>query len=250
MESEEPLSTIEGQHPSNHWEKIIKWHAADLDQLPVPPKDFFKRERKALRRRKKRLAFVEAGLRFLALSEEEEQEEKRAAAEPKTRLKDLLPRNKQRALTRPNDGCHNWVLRPTTEKAPEPNAGVPSIVVTTPGGETHWPKDMNPYITKEEVASITERVTKEHDGIMSNLHCQKFHKLYQRGLIEKPYGHRPEILFCTKCCERQMQIEDEEAWLASKGFPRVEEQLGDDQVGMGMILLFPATLKIGTHRQT
>lgn len=226
MEPETPLPTTEAQRPPNHWEKIIKEHAANLEHLPVPPKDFVKREKDALKRRKKKIAGAcsESRARLRDLSRGIE---KQAPTKPKTSLRDLLRRNeKQLRLTKPNNTCHNWVLRPTTENAPQPSPGVPRIVVTTPEGETCWAKDMNPYISKEKVAFITERATKEHDGVMSELHCQTFQQLYQRGLSEKPYGHRPEVLFCTKCWERQMQIEDEEEnRLASKGFIGIEEQL-------------------------
>lgn len=41
-----------------------------------------------------------------------------------------------------------------------------------------------------------------------------FQEYYRKGWDKKPDGHRPEVLFCTECLNKQMEIENEEAQMA------------------------------------
>ena len=96
-------------------------HAADLDYLPVPPKDFVRREQMATQSTKRK-------------------EQDRF----KVSLNRLLRGHKQHQLpSSGDDECWRWVLEPTTKEPPEPMPGVPSITVTDPDGETWWPRDPN-----------------------------------------------------------------------------------------------------------
>lgn len=187
-----PRSKRHRKSQPNYWEQIVKRHATNLKYLPVPPRHFVQRERKASRNKKRQNGA------------------KKRQNGAKTSLKLLLRGDKQHeALPTKANGCLRWALLPMTEKPPEPLPGVPTVTVTTPEGETCWPKDINSYISRDKANWITERVTKQHHGPHYETHCALFQELHRRGLDNKPLGHRPEILFCIACWTRQEEIEEE-----------------------------------------
>lgn len=189
-----PTPATENQNTPNYWEQIIMRHAQNLDRLPVPPRDFVKRERSDFKSRNKK---------------------RRNCS--KTSLQLLLRRDKQHdTLPTKANSCLRSVLLPMTQTPPEPMPGVPTVTVTTPEGKTCWPKDINSYISRDKASWITERATKQHYGPYSETHCALFQEAYRKGLDNKPRGHRPEVLFCTACWDIQREIE-EEAWVAEAG---------------------------------
>lgn len=185
---------IRREYKTNYWGPIIKRHAKDLNYLPMPPKDFVRRERKAKR------------------SKDKETQDRL-----KVSLNALLRCEKQRELpSHRAKECRRWVLQPMTEKPPEPLPGVPTITVTDPGGKTWWPKDPNSYITLEQSAVISVRAAHEHHGPDGEAHCVAFLEAYRKGLENKPEGMRPEVLYCCECLTKQAKIEEEEARIASE----------------------------------
>lgn len=178
----------------NYWVPIIKRHAKHLRYLPVPPKNFVRQERTAKRSKSQK---DQDGLNVS--------------------LKRLLLGDKKHELPshRANE-CRRWVLQPMAEKPPEPMPGVPTVTVTDPGGKTWWPKDLNSYITPEQEAEISARVTEEHHGPDSEAHCGAFQEAYRKGLDNKPKGMRPEVLYCCACWTKQTKIEEEEVRIANE----------------------------------
>lgn len=169
-------------------------HAGDLDHLPVPPKDFAYRERKATQSTKRRNQD-----RF------------------KVSLNRLLRGEKQLELpSQREDECRRWVLQPMTEQPPEPNPGVPSITVTDPDGKTWWPKDPNGYITAREAGEIAARAMRQHGGPDSKAHWAAFQEAYRRNLDKKPLGMRPEVIHCLFCWDKQDEIWEEEVRIAEE----------------------------------
>lgn len=184
----------ENQDTPNYWEQIIQRHAQNLNHLPVPPKDFVKRERSAsMSTVKKRRNYAQTSLKLLLQGEQ-----------------------KYEALPKKAKSCLRSVLLPMTQTPPEPMPGVPTVTVTTPEGKTCWPKDVNSYISRDKANWIAERATKQHYGPLKETHCALFQEAYRKGLDNKPRGHRPEVLYCTTCWGKQLEIEEEEARVAAE----------------------------------
>lgn len=191
---EAPLSNTGIEHKPNYWEPIMIRHAKDLDYLPVPPKDFVRRERKATMSTK---------------SKEQDYY--------KVSLKHLLRRESPRHIPpRRDNECFRWVLQPITEKPLEPMPGVPTVTVTDANGKTWWPKDPNSYITMKQEADISARAMKQHHGPDSEAHCAAFQEAYRKGLDNKPKGMRPEVLYCFDCWTKQEEIEQEQTYIVDE----------------------------------
>ena len=172
---QEAGSGMESQPQPNYWERIIKRNAHSLYHLPVPPKYFDKRERKASK----------------AIGGKEKDR-------CQVKLKDLLRGEKQGQIPakKPNQ-CFRWVLLPMTEKPPEPMPGVPAITVTDPNGKTWWPKDPNSYITGEKLDQLAERHMTQHRGLGSKAHCTAFKEARRKRMGRKPIAMQPEVLCCS-----------------------------------------------------
>lgn len=193
-EAKQQRSNSGKEHKPNYWEPIMMRHAKDLNLLPVPPKDFVRREKKAIR------------------SEDSERRD-----HLKVSLRALLRREKKRELrSHTENQCRRWMLQPMTEKPPEPMPGVPTITVTDAGGKTWWPKDLNSYITSEQSDAISKSATEQHYDPNSEAHCAAFQEAYRKGLHNKPVGMRPEVLYCAACWTEQEKFEEEEARVANE----------------------------------
>lgn len=197
-------STIKRKHVSRCWQQIMYRNAKELDYLPVPPKDFVSRERKAMKARSKGKSDADRyGINLSHLLREE-----RSHKLPSERYKE----------------CWRWMLQPMTEKQPEPKPGVPTVTVTDPDGKSWWPKDINTYITITQEATISLRVIKEHRGPDNKDHCAAFQEAYWKGLYSKPKGMRPEVLYCVECRMKEAKIEEEEAHIVD-GVAHVMKEL-------------------------
>lgn len=147
-------STIKRKHVSRCWQQIMYRNAKELDYLPVPPKDFVSRERKAMKARSKGKSDADRyGINLSHLLREE-----RPHQLPSERYKE----------------CWRWMLQPMTEKQPEPKPDVLTVTVTNPDGKVWWPKDINTYITITQEATILLRVIKEHRGPDNKDHYTAF----------------------------------------------------------------------------
>lgn len=198
-----PRSWIRRKHVSRYWEQIMTRNAKELDHLPVPPKDFVTRERKAMEaRRKKRSDPNRYEVNLSHLLREEGPHE--------------LPSERW-------EECWRWILQPMSERQPEPKPGVPTVTVTDPDGKTWWLKDPNTYITIKQEATISACVIKEHRGRDTKAHCAAFQEAYRKGLHNKPKGMRPEVLYCEDCWTKQTKIEAEEACIVGKEAHIVKE---------------------------
>lgn len=189
----------------NYWQPLMKEYAKELEYLPAPPKDFVRRETKAMRTTDLKVySRYKVGLRHLKRGE---------------KTHGRIPSEK------PNQ-CMRWILEPMREKAPEPMPGVPRITVTDPKGKTWWPRDPNSYITKAEVIDISIRMMQEHKGPDNEAHCAAFQEAYRKGLDHKPMGMKPEILYCCDCwtAQAKIEMEMEEARVAVDGVHLAEQQ--------------------------
>lgn len=179
---------VEKQQEPNYWQPLMKEYAKELEYLPVPPKDFVRRESKAKRTTNLKVySHYKIGLKHFKRRDERHQR---------------LPSQKPKE-------CMRWILELMREKAPEPMPGVPRVTVTDPKGKTWWPRDPNSYITTTQVVEISVRMMKEHKGPDSETHCAAFQEAYQKGLEHKPKGMKPEVLYCCNCWTAQEKIEME-----------------------------------------
>lgn len=187
----EPRSGIIRKDVAHCWEQIMTRNAKELDHLPVPPKNFVTRERKAMEARRKK---------------------KSDPRRYEVNLSHLLQEERPHKLPSERwEECWRWILQPMSERQPEPNPGVPTVTVTDPDGKTWWLKDPNTYITIMQEATISARVIKEHRGHGNRDHCAAFQEAYRKGLHNKPKGMRPEVLYCGDCWIKQAKVEAEEA---------------------------------------
>jgi hypothetical protein len=188
-------------------------HAKELRHLPVPHKDFIRRERMSSKMIKN-------------ISRSRVQEQPQSI---KINVENFIRGDTQhQKLPKKEKECLRWMLQPMTEKPPEPKPGVPTITVTNSQGKTCWPKDLNCYISKGRVEFLTKRATRQHYGDDSEFHCALFQEYCRKGWDKKPIGHRPEVLLCTECLAKQMEIEEEEARMAFES-ARVSCEGADDE---------------------
>lgn len=178
------LGMIGGDEP-NVWQSIIRKYSKDLQSLPLPPKNFTRRSRMHPERRNKKGTW------------------------PKNLLARLKGGEKKETLPiKTATGCRQWELRPMSDTPPQPRLGVPSFTVTTPEGETMWPKNPNSNMTQENIRHFISCAKRQHNGADHDSHCASFAEARRKCLHKLPRVLQPQVLFCLHCWEDEDAQED------------------------------------------